>query len=122
MNHSNVTTSKKAIPQVTSNQLDAIIAEEHFSIIDVRNPKGIESQGSIPKAHNIPFETIEHAVDKEHEDYNPIFDGDGPFLFCCTGGVMSYMAALKAQEKGVENVHNLEGGHAAWLKFKNTQN
>ncbi|TNJ45275.1 hypothetical protein KFZ70_06830 [Tamlana fucoidanivorans] len=120
MNHSNVKTFNEAIPQVSAKDLDAIIAEGRFNIIDVRNAKGIDTQGGIPGAINIPFETIENVINKEHQDYNPLFENDGPFLFCCTGGVMSYMAALKAQEKGVNNVHNLEGGHAAWLKLKNT--
>ena len=78
--------------------------------------KGIETQGSIPGAINIPFDSI----DKSIEEDNDIFNCDGPFLFCCTGGVMSYMAAIKAQEKGVKNVCNLEGGHSAWMKLQMT--
>ncbi|MFI0429988.1 rhodanese-like domain-containing protein [Mariniflexile sp. HMF6888] len=108
---------REVIEQITVDCLDAIISENSYTIIDVRNPKGIEDQGSIPGAINIPFDTI----DKHYESYNTIFNNEGPFLFCCTGGVMSYMAALKAQEKGIKNVFNLEGGHSAWKKLKKSE-
>lgn len=108
---------QEIIEQITADKLDTILTENKFKIIDVRNPKGIAKQGSIPGAVNIPFDSIERAVDKHHEEFNPIFNDDGPFLFCCTGGVMSYMAALKAQENGLQKVYNLEGGHSAWLKL-----
>ena len=107
-------TYHEVIEQITVDSLDAIIAENTHTIIDVRNPKGIETQGSIPGAINIPFESI----DKFLEENNTVFNNDKPFLFCCTGGVMSYMSAIKVQERGVKNVYNLEGGHSAWLKHK----
>ncbi|MDU8885037.1 rhodanese-like domain-containing protein [Yeosuana sp. MJ-SS3] len=112
--------SKEIIRQVPVSKLDSIIAENNYNIIDVRDQKGIEKQGSIPGAINIPFDTIERAIDKNHDDFNPIFKNDGPYLFCCTGGVMSYMAAIKAQERGIKNVCNLDGGHSAWLKLTTT--
>jgi len=113
--------SKEVIRQIPANRLDTIISENNYKIIDVRDLKGIEKQGSIPRAINIPFDTVESAIDKNHENYNSIFNSDGPYLFCCTGGVMSYMAAIKAQEIGIKNVCNLDGGHSAWLKSKVAQ-
>jgi len=107
-------TYNQVIEQITVDCLNAIIAESNYTIIDVRNPKGIEKQGRIPGAINIPFDSI----DKYLEEDNDVFKNDRPVLFCCTGGVMSYMAAIKAQEKCVKNVYNLEGGHSAWLKHK----
>ncbi len=121
MNNLKAKASKAIIPQVPVNRLDTIISENNHTIIDVRDPKSIEKQGSIPGAINIPFDTVERAIDSKHGDYNSIFNSEGPFLFCCTGGVMSYMAAIKAQERGVRNVYNLEGGHSAWLKLKEAQ-
>ena len=113
--------SKELIRQIPANRLDGILAENNYTIIDVRDPKGIEKQGSIPKAIIVPFDTVERAINPKHEDYNPIFKGNGPYLFCCTGGVMSYMAAIKAQESGIKNVCNLDGGHSGWLKSKLAQ-
>ena len=111
-------TYKEIIEQITADQLDAVIAENSYNIIDIRSSNGIKTQGGIPGAINIPFDSIDKEIDKHHEEYNVIFNSDGPFLFCCTGGVMSYMASLKAQEKGIKNVYNLEGGHSAWMKMK----
>lgn len=113
--------SKELIRQVPVNELDTIISENNYKIIDVRDSKSIEKQGSIPGAINIPFDSVERAINKYHSDYNAMFDGEGPYLFCCTGGVMSYMAAIKAQESGIKNVCNLDGGHSGWLKLKATK-
>lgn len=119
MNNQNES-NDQLIPQVTVDKLDSIIADNNYKVIDVRNRESIEKQGNIPNAINIPFDTVENAIDKNHSEYHPVFDSNGPFLFCCTGGVMSYSAAIKAQESGVKNILNLEGGHAAWAKLKKT--
>ncbi len=109
------------IEQITADQLDAIIANEDFTIIDVRDPAAIQNQGSIPGAFNVPFEDIDSALDGHFNRTGTLFSSGKSLLFCCTGGVMSYMAALKAQEKGISDVFNLEGGHAAWMKLKQNQ-
>lgn len=113
--------SNETIEQVTTDQLDTILADGKFAVIDVRSPQGIESQGSIPGAINIPLEEVKQQIDERNEHPDFVLNGKGPFLFCCTGGVMSYMAAIHAQENGVKQVYNLEGGHAAWKKFKEAQ-
>ncbi|MCQ0110208.1 Rhodanese-related sulfurtransferase [Zhouia amylolytica] len=111
--------SKEVIAQISSETLNDIIAQGSFTLIDVRSPQGIENQGGIPGAVNIPLEQVKKEI--EEREYHPesILNSDGPFLFCCTGGVMSYMAAIHAQEHGMKNVHNLEGGHSAWKKLNN---
>lgn len=110
--------SQVSVEQITADRLDTIISENTYTIIDVRGEKGIATQGSIPRAIHIPLDAMDKSIDRNHEAYNPIFNDQGPFLFCCTGGVMSYMAAIKAKEKGINNVYNLAGGHSAWLKHK----
>ena len=122
MNTLNNQTTQNIIEQIAAEQLDSIISEGEFNIIDVRNPEDIEKQGHIPGAINIPFHAVEQAIDGRDEDYNSIFDMEGKFLFSCTGGVMSYVAALKAQENGIRKVFNLEGGHMAWIGLKQSQN
>lgn len=121
MKNQNVKTSKELIEQISVDKLDAILSNNNYTIVDVRSPKGIETQGSIPGSINIPFESVDSAIDINNENYNAVFSSNGPFLFCCTGGVMSYMVAIKLQEKGMNNVCNLEGGHSAWLKLKEKQ-
>ena len=111
-------TSNKVIAQIPVSQLDQILEERQFTLIDVRSPEGIDSQGNIPGAFNIPLDTIENALqDPDHEHHSILTEGS-PLLFCCTGGVMSYMAAIKVSEYGIMDVHNLEGGHSGWMKYK----
>jgi len=110
--------SNEMIEQVTVDRLDAILAEGNFKIIDVREQQGIETQGVIPSAINIPFDSVGNTIVDPLETHHEVFTSEGPFLFCCTGGVMSYMAAILAREQGVKNVFNLEGGHSAWINLK----
>lgn len=114
----NIKVSKEVVDQINVTQLDEIIFKGNFNLIDVRNPEDIEARGAIPGAINIPYETIDHAIDKNSHDYHAVFDSSKPFLFCCTGGVMSYLAAMKAKESGINEVYNLEGGHSAWAKLE----
>ena len=118
---SKIHSSKEVIKQVTANELDAIIVAGSHTIIDVRPPQGIESQGAIPTAVNIPLDDVKSQIDNRSNNADSILNGDGPFLFCCTGGVMSYMAAIHAQESGMKEVYNLEGGHSTWKKLKESQ-
>ena len=113
---------KELIEQITADQLDAIIANDNFTLIDVRDAEAIQSQGRIPGAINVPFEEVESVLENAPNNESPFFQDNQSYLFCCTGGVMSYMAALKAQEKGIRKVFNLEGGHSAWMKLKQNQN
>ena len=118
----NTQANSKIIKQITARQLDAILTENSFTIIDVRDAAAIQSQGSIPGAVNLPLERIQSEFDEVRQENPAVFSGKKPLLFCCTGGVMSYVAALKFREEGVSNVYNLEGGHAGWMKLKQSQN
>ena len=106
------------IPQITSDHLDDILLDGQFKIIDVRDASGIKKQGSIPGAINIPLDSVVSEIRKRQGNPDSVFHHKGSFLFCCAGGVMSYMAAIRAQECGIEKVYNLEGGHAGYMKWK----
>lgn len=120
-NKSKIHSSKEVIEQISVLELDRIIEEGKYTLIDVRTPEGIQNQGSIPGAINIPLESVKQQINERESVPSSILNSDCPFLFCCTGGVMSYMAAIHAQESGIKNVYNLEGGHAAWKKLKENQ-
>ena len=115
------TTAKNLIEQITVNRLDDIISQKKFVLIDVRPPEAIASQGAIPGAHNLPYDKVDRVLQDWQNDPKSIFQSKKPLLFCCTGGVMSYASAIKAKEKGVNPVYNLEGGHAAWASLKKEQ-
>ena len=115
------TTPKNLIPQITADQLDDILDANTHTVLDVRTPEAIEKQGAIPGAINLPFDQVEAALQDHHQEPDSIFQSGKPLLFCCTGGVMSYAAAIKAQQYGVNDLNNLEGGHAAWARLKREQ-
>ena len=115
-----ISRSKTLIQQVKVSELSTIIASRSHTLIDVRDPKSILDQGAFPGAVQISFESINSGNEEvftKIEQYSEV----GPLLFCCTGGVMSYMAAMKVKDQGVGPVFNLEGGHSAWIKFGNEE-
>ena len=109
---------QEPIKQIHAEQLDELLKRKTHRIIDVRPPEAISTQGSIPGAINLPHDVIDTEYEKFARGQNNYFNTDKPLLFCCTGGVMSYSAALKIRDKGVEEVCNLEGGHSAWKKLR----
>jgi len=121
MKDQNFTASPAAVEQISVDKLDAIIAEKRFILIDVRDPKAIENQGAIPGAINIPLDSVDQVIQDSSNNMHHVFTGNRPLLFCCTGGVMSYAAALKAGSNGISQLYNLEGGHSAWMKLKEAQ-
>jgi rhodanese-related sulfurtransferase len=108
---STVTNTNNYVVQLTSQQFNETVLHKDYNIIDVRN-KAEYDKGAIKGAINIYHEDLEAAFDNLPERFN----NELPTVFYCTGGVMSYIAAIKAQKNGFINVFNLEGGYADWIK------
>ena len=121
MENHNSNVPQAPVEQITVDKLDALIDQKFFTIIDVRSPEAIETQGEIPGAVNIPLDSVDAVLEDKSSDNHRVFASNRPLLFCCTGGVMSYAAALKASSKGISKLYNLEGGHSAWKKLKEAE-
>lgn len=78
-----------------------------FKIIDVRTPAEFEAV-HIPGAYNVPLDTL-----SEHrEDLRTHLEE--PAILVCRSGQRAAQAEQKLAEVGMDNVHVLEGGIAAW--------
>jgi len=108
---SSVTKSNIYVTQLTTQQFNETVLNKNYNIIDVRGKEAYD-KGAINGAIHIYHEDLEFALDDLPEQFN----NELPTVFYCTGGVMSYIAALKAQENGFFNVYNLEGGYTDWIK------
>lgn len=113
-----ITKSSTLIEQVKYHHLTGIIKSKSHIIIDVRDKKSILDQGSIPDSVPITYESIQAGRKEAMDRIEWLIKEGKPLLFCCTGGVMSYLAAMKVKDKGLGPVCNLEGGHSAWIKSK----
>ena len=57
---------------------------------------------------------LEFWIDPQSPYAKPIFQEDKKFIFHCTGGLRSAIAAKTAQDMGLKPVAHIAGGFAAW--------
>jgi rhodanese-related sulfurtransferase len=76
-------------------------------LVDVRNPEEV-ARGMIPGAVHIQLSMLPLQYEK--------LMNANKVVFYCHSGIRSAHAADFAMSKGINNVHNLEGGILAWTK------
>ncbi|MDY6775019.1 MAG: rhodanese-like domain-containing protein [Halobacteria archaeon] len=101
---------READRSMTAEKLrDEIDAGEDISIVDVRFEDEFEDW-RIPGSENIPFMDIE----EEPDEYADEIPEDKPVYMVCAKGGSSGYAADMMDERGHDNVYNVEGGMEAW--------
>jgi len=82
--------------------------------VDIRDPRELEREGIIPGAFRAPRGMLEFWIDPESPYHKTIFAEPKKFVFFCAAGWRSALAAKLAQDMGLENVADIEGGFTAW--------
>jgi rhodanese-related sulfurtransferase len=85
-------------------------------IVDLRDPRERERDGSIPGAFSCPRGMLEFWIDPESPYHKPVFAEQKQFVFYCASGWRSALAAKTAQDMGLGAVSHLGGGFTAWKK------
>lgn len=95
----------EAATRTTVEQLDALLAADEVTLIDIRNP-GERELGTIPGAIAIPLAQLRTRLDD--------VPTGRPIVVHCAGGWRSSVAASLLRAQGVDNVSDLLGGYNAW--------
>jgi rhodanese-related sulfurtransferase/SAM-dependent methyltransferase len=103
-----VALARRSIRELTPYEVKRKIKGEPMTILDIREPH--ECRTRLKGSINIPRGELEIRV----RDVVP--DPRAFILIYCPGGGDSAIAARQLQELGYENVWNLYGGLAAWVK------
>ena len=82
--------------------------------VDLRDPREREREGAIPGAFSCPRGVLEFWLDPESPYAKEVFQQDKRFVFYCSLGWRSALAAKTAQEMGLEKLCHLTGGFTAW--------
>ena len=82
--------------------------------VDVRDPRELERDGTIPGAFSAPRGMIEFWVDPQSPYFKPIFGEDREFVFFCSLGWRSALTTRTVQDMGMTRVAHVEGGFTAW--------
>jgi hydroxyacylglutathione hydrolase len=92
--------------RTTVDELDALLAEDAVTLIDIRNP-GEREAGSIPGSLAVPLAQLHTRLEQV-----PI---GKPIVVHCAGGWRSSVAASLLRSQGFDDVTDLLGGYNAWV-------
>ena len=93
-----------------------LVGQPGVTFIDIRDPRELWRDGSIPGAINVTRGMLEMWIDPESPYAKDYFQSGDKFIFFCAGAWRSALATKTAQDMGLVPVAHLEGGLSAWKK------
>jgi rhodanese-related sulfurtransferase len=110
----------EAMAQVTTYSVDEVrarLTDPKVQIVDIRDPRELEREGTVPGALLAPRGMLEFWVDPESPYFKPVFaDESKEFILFCGAGWRSALATKTLQDMGMINVAHIDGGYTAWKK------
>ncbi len=106
--------AESAITRIPVAEALAMQGDGKTTFVDLRDPREIERDGTIPGAFRVTRGMLEFWIDPDSPYYKPIFGEPRRFVFFCAMGWRSSLAALTAQQMGLAEVADLQGGLKAW--------
>lgn len=95
----------------------ARLADADVQLVDIRDMRELEREGTVPGAFLAPRGMLEFWVDPASPYFKPIFaDERKEFILFCGAGWRSALATKTLQDMGMRNVAHIDGGYAEWLK------
>lgn len=106
---------------ITTYSVEAVRArleqDARLQLVDIRDPRELERDGTVPGAIHAPRGMLEFWVDPASPYFKPVFADDSKeFVLFCGAGWRSALATKTLQDMGMTNVAHIDGGFAAWLK------
>ena len=110
----------EAMAQVTTHSVDQVrqrLDDPALQLVDIRDARELEREGTLPGAINAPRGMLEFWVDPDSPYYKPVFgDEDKQYVLFCGAGWRSALAAKALQDMGMTNVAHIDGGFNEWAK------
>jgi rhodanese-related sulfurtransferase len=110
----------EAMAQVTTYSVDEVrarLADGRMQIVDIRDVRELEREGTVPGALLAPRGMLEFWVDPASPYHKPVFaDESKEFVLFCGAGWRSALATKTLKDMGMSNVAHIDGGFAAWKK------
>jgi len=108
----------EAMAQVTTlsvEQACARLGDPTVQIVDIRDVRELEREGTVPGALLAPRGMLEFWVDPDSPYFKPVFADEGKtFVLFCGAGWRSALATKTLMDMGMRNVAHIDGGFAAW--------
>jgi rhodanese-related sulfurtransferase len=110
----------EAMAQVTTYSVEQVAArldDPKVQVVDIRDVRELEREGTVPGCFNAPRGMLEFWVDPASPYYKPVFGDEAKeFILFCGAGWRSALAAKALQDMGMTNVAHIDGGFTAWVK------
>ena len=110
----------EAMAQVTTHSVDQVrqrLDDPALQLVDIRDARELEREGTLPGAINAPRGMLEFWVDPDSPYYKPVSgDEDKQYVLFCGAGWRSALAAKALQDMGMTNVAHIDGGFTEWAK------
>ena len=110
----------EAMAQVKTYSVDEVrarLSDPGVQIVDIRDVRELEREGTVPGALLAPRGMLEFWVDPESPYFKPVFADEGKeFILFCGAGWRSALATKTLMDMGMRNVAHIDGGFAAWKK------
>ena len=110
----------EAMAQVITYSVDQVrvrLGDPKVQIVDIRDPRELEKEGTLPGALLAPRGMLEFWVDPASPYFKSIFaDESKEFILCCGAGWRSALATKTLRDMGMTNVAHIDGGFTAWKK------
>ena len=110
----------EAMAQVTTYNVDQVrqrLVDPALQLVDIRDARELEREGTVPGVINAPRGMLEFWVDPDSPYYKPVFgDAGKQYVLFCGAGWRSALAAKALQDMGMTNVAHIDGGFTEWAK------
>jgi rhodanese-related sulfurtransferase len=110
----------EAMAQVITYSVDQVrdrLNDSKVQIVDIRDPRELEKEGTLPGALLAPRGMLEFWVDPASPYFKSVFaDESKEFILFCGAGWRSALATKTLRDMGMTNVAHIDGGFTAWKK------
>ncbi len=110
----------EAMAQVKTYSVEDVrarLGDPNVQVVDIRDVRELEREGTVPGCFNAPRGMLEFWVDPASPYYKPVFgDESREFILFCGAGWRSALATKALKDMGMSNVAHIDGGFAEWVK------
>ncbi len=91
--------------------------DARLQLVDIRDVRELEREGTAVGALHAPRGMLEFWVDPASPYFKPVFaDENKEFVLYCGAGWRSALATKALQDMGMTNVAHIDGGFTDWVK------
>ena len=109
-----VAAANAEVVTLTVPQAKTLVGGDDTLFVDVRDPREIEREGTIPGAFHCPRGMLEFWIDPDSPYHKPVLASGKRLVFYCQSGWRSALSTKTVQDMGLTNVAHVAGGFTAW--------